>query len=63
VSGDPATIEGGTAVKETTVPVAQAVTEQEGVLPASGCARAAGGGGEGGLLALSVGVGLGVLAN
>jgi hypothetical protein len=62
VRGDPAKIEGGTAMR--TVPVAQAATAQETVLPPRvqealgelvGAARE-------GLLALSVGVGLSVLA-
>jgi transposase-like protein len=64
VRGDPSKIKGGTAVKETTVSVAQAVVAEQAVLPARvqealgelvGAARE-------GLLALSVGVGLGVLA-
>jgi hypothetical protein len=62
--GDPSKIEGGTAVKETTVSVAQAVVAEQAVRPARvqeargelvGAARE-------GLLALSVGVGLGMLA-
>ena len=60
--GDPAKIEGGTAVKET-VPVAQA-THEEAVLPER-VQEALGqlvGAAKEGLLALSVGVGLGVLA-
>jgi putative transposase len=64
VRGDPGKIEGGTAVKETTVPVAQAATAQEAVLPAR-VQEALGelvGAAKEGLLALSVGVGLGVMA-
>jgi putative transposase len=64
VRGDPPKIEGGTAVKETTVPVAQAATAPEAVLP-EGVQEALGelvGAAKEGLLALSVGVGLGVMA-
>jgi putative transposase len=64
VRGDPQKIEGGTAVKETTVPVAQAATAPEAVLP-EGVQEALGelvGAAKEGLLALSVGVGLGVMA-
>jgi transposase-like protein len=64
VRGDPPKIEGGTAVKETTVAVAQAVTAQEAVLPVR-VQEALGelvGAAKEGLLALSVGVGLGVMA-
>jgi hypothetical protein len=63
VAGDPAKIEGGTAVKET-VPVAQA-THDEAVLPER-VQEALGelvGAAKEGLLALSVGVGLGVLSS
>jgi transposase-like protein len=63
VAGDPAKIEGGTAVKET-VPVAQA-TMDEAVLPER-VQEALGelvGAAKEGLLALSVGVGLGVLSS
>jgi putative transposase len=62
VRGDPTKIEGGTAVKETTVSVAQAAGD-EAVLPArvqEALGRLVGAAKEG-LLALSVGVGLGVL--
>jgi putative transposase len=64
VRGDPPKIEGGTAVKETTVSVTQVATAPEAVLPERvqevlgelvGAAKE-------GLLALSVGVGLGVMA-
>jgi putative transposase len=64
VRGDPPQIEGGTAVKETTVSVAEAAIAQEAVLPAR-VREALGelvGAAKEGLLALSVGVGLGVLA-
>jgi putative transposase len=63
VRGDPPKIEGGTAVKET-VSVAQAAIAQEAVLPAR-VQEALGelvGAAKEGLLALSVGVGLGVMA-
>jgi putative transposase len=63
VRGDPPKIEGGTAVKET-VSVAQAAIAQEAVLPAR-VREALGelvGAAKEGLLALSVGVGLGVMA-
>jgi putative transposase len=63
VRGDPPKIEGGTAVKET-VSVAQAAIAQEAVLPAR-VQEALGelvGAAQEGLLALSVGVGLGVMA-
>jgi putative transposase len=63
VRGDPPQIEGGTAVKETTVLVAQAA-EGEAVLPAR-VQEALGqlvGAAKDGLLALSVGVGLGVMS-
>jgi hypothetical protein len=63
VRGDPAKIEGGTAVKET-VPVAQAAIAPEAVLPVR-VQEALGellGAAKEGLLALSVGVGLGVMA-
>jgi putative transposase len=63
VRGDPPKIEGGTAVNET-VSVAQAATTQQAVLPA-GVQDALGelvGAAKEGLLALSVGVGLGVMA-
>jgi hypothetical protein len=61
--GDPPKIEGGTAVKDTTVPLAQAVIAQEAVLPVR-VQEALGelvGAAKEGLLALSVGVGLGVM--
>jgi putative transposase len=64
VRGDPPQIEGGTAVKEPTVSVAQAAIAQEAVLPAR-VQEALGelvGAAKEGLLALSVGVGLGVMA-
>jgi hypothetical protein len=64
VRGDPPKTEGGTAVKETTVSVAQAALAQEAVLPAR-VQEALGelvGAAKEGLLALSVGVGLGVMA-
>jgi putative transposase len=64
VRGDPPQIEGGTAVKETTVSVAEAAIPQEAVLPAR-VQEALGelvGAAKEGLLALSVGVGLGVMA-
>jgi putative transposase len=63
VRGDPTKIEGGTAVKETTVSVAQAAAD-EVVLPAR-VQEALGqlvGAAKEGLLALSVGVGLGVMS-
>jgi hypothetical protein len=63
VRGDPAKIEGGTAVKET-VSVAQAAIAPEAVLPVR-VQEALGelvGRAKEGLLALSVGVGLGVMA-
>jgi putative transposase len=63
VRGDPPKIEGGTAVNET-VSAAQAATTQQAVLPA-GVQDALGelvGAAKEGLLALSVGVGLGVMA-
>jgi putative transposase len=63
VRGDPGKIEGGTAVKDT-VSVAQAAIAQEAVLP-DRVQEALGelvGAAKEGLLALSVGVGLGVLA-
>jgi succinyl-CoA synthetase alpha subunit len=63
VRGDPAKIEGGTAVQET-VSVAQAAIASEAVLPAR-VQEALGelvGAAKEGLLALSVGVGLGVMA-
>jgi transposase-like protein len=63
VRGDPPKIEGGTAVKET-VSVAQAATNQKAVLPTR-VQEALGelvGVAKEGLLALSVGVGLGVMA-
>jgi putative transposase len=63
VADDPAKIEGGTAVKET-VPVAQAIRDEavfpERVLEALGELVGAA---KDGLLALSVGVGLGVLSS
>jgi putative transposase len=64
VAGDPSKIKGGTAVKKTTVSFAQAVTAPEAVLPVR-VQEALGelvGVAKEGLLALSVGVGLGVLA-
>jgi putative transposase len=64
VRGDPPQIEGGTAVKGTTVSVAQAAIAPEAVLPAR-VQEALGelvGAAKEGLLALSVGVGLGVMA-
>jgi hypothetical protein len=61
VRGDPPQIEGGTAVKEAAVSVAEAAIAQEAVLPAR-VREALGelvGVAKEGLLALSVGVGLG----
>jgi putative transposase len=63
VRGDPPQIEGGTAVKETTVSVAEAAIASEAGLPAR-VREALGelvGAAKEGLLALSVGVGLGVM--
>src|ERR1043165_1154759 len=64
VRGDPPKIKGGTAVNKSTVPLAEAGIASEAVLPVR-VQEALGelvGAAKEGLLALSVGVGLGVLA-